>query len=39
VDNLRWGSQSDNLKDAVAAGTYLSVKRVAHLEKLNGVTP
>ena len=36
LDNLRWGTQSANVQDAVAAGTYMTEKRAAHLRKLNG---
>ena len=36
LDNLCWGTQSDNIRDAVAAGTWMSEKRIAHLKTLIG---
>jgi len=36
LDNLCWGTQSDNVRDAVAAGTFMSEKRKAHLKTLIG---
>lgn len=33
LENLRWGSRSDNIRDAVAHGTWMTPKRKAALDK------
>jgi hypothetical protein len=34
AENLEWGTQGDNNRDAVRHGTFLSEKRLAHLRRI-----